>query len=375
MNKHVLFSGLSLLLCLAFLVDCRVPYTPPVQSTGAGRLVVEGYIDGAGPTVIRLSRTIAVSDTAQRVFETGAKVIVEDDHQHGYTLLDQGNGTYSIPSLYLDPSYRYRLHILTAAGKEYVSDQVAVKPSPPVDSISWKFKDNGVQIYADTHDPGNNTRYYRWEYRETWQFHVYYYSNVAFDSRAVKVVPRNDQVYTCWKSVSSVNIILGSSAKLSSDMIHLQPVNYIAPHDQRLSVLYSILVKQYALDTAGYNFWVEMQNNSENIGSIFDKQPGETGGNIHCVSDPSEKVIGYIGAGYTVSKRIFISNNSMPSDWNQLDFCPLINVPNIPDSLKFYFNGGWTPVDEVSRGLYSASYSNCADCTLSGTNKKPDFWP
>lgn len=375
MKRYFLFPCAALLLGLLFLVNCRVPYTPPIKSTGTGYLVVEGYIDGAGPTTIRLSHTIAVSDTAQPAPELNAKVIVEDDHQNGYTLPDRGNGSYSLSSLNLNSSYRYRVHIFTAAGKEYVSDYVPLKQSPPLDSISWQFKDKGVQIYANTHSPANNIRYYRWEYSETWQFHTYYYSNLKYDSRNVKVVPRTEQVFTCWKTLNSSNIILGSSAKLNNDVIYLQPVKYIPEHDPRISVLYSILVKQYALDTAGYNFWQEMQNNSENIGSIFDKQPSETGGNVHGVKDPSERVIGYIGAGFTSSQRIFISSNSMPPGWYEPDYCPLINVPDVSDSLKFYFNGGYTPIDEPSRGVYSAAYSGCVDCTLSGTNKKPDFWP
>ncbi len=59
-----------------------------------------------------------------------------------------------------------------------------------------------------------------------------------------------------------------------------------------------------------------MKGNTENVGSIFGSQPNEITGNIHCVSNSSEPVIGYIGAGRSQHERIFISNSDMPSGWN-----------------------------------------------------------
>ena len=362
---------------------CKTPYDPPLKSTQTNFLVVEGFIDGAATTKIKLSRTriLYAGDTANRHNEINANVLIEDDHQNIYSLADAGDGIYSnADTLNLNPAYQYRLHIFTSNGKEYFSDFVSYKPAPLIDTIGWKLKNNGVQIYVNTHDPNEATRYYRWEFSETWEFHSAYPTTLKYDVDNNAVIPRTDQVHICWRSDNFHSVLLGSSAKLSNDVIDQAPLVYIEPHNQKLSVLYSILVKQYALDVNGYNFWVAMKSNTEQVGSIFDPQPNQTNGNIHCTTDTSEKVVGYIGAGNTVEKRVFINNNLMPAGWNFPEDCLIITVPANQDSLIYYFrDGGFSPISETRSQTgqigYVSSFVQCVECTLNGTNIKPAFWP
>ncbi|MGN6530259.1 MAG: DUF4249 family protein, partial [Ginsengibacter sp.] len=235
----------------------------------------------------------------------------------------------------------------------------------------------GVQIFVNTHDPQNNTWFYRWDYQETWEFHSQYYSILKFDPDSIKVINRTIPVYQCWRSQNSTSILVGSSAKLKEDVINAAPLINIPKHDRRISVLYSVLVTQYALDSSAYNYWYAMKGNTENVGSIFDPQPDMTRGNIHCVNDPSETVIGYIGAGNAVQQRIFIRNADLPAGWNLMPNCTEYTVPNNKDSLLFYFtNDSFVPYakDFATGGFMSASGS-CVDCTLTGSPVKPYFWP
>ncbi|MEO6288306.1 MAG: DUF4249 family protein [Ginsengibacter sp.] len=158
------------------------------------------------------------------------------------------------------------------------------------------------------------------------------------------------------------------------------PLTYIEPHDFRLSVLYTILVRQYAFDINGYNYLLALRNNTEKVGSIFDPQPNQTVGNIHCISNPSETVVGYVGAGNSIEQRIFIRNDELPPGWNKTPNCPTKDVLNDPDSLKFYFgSGGFAPISAIevlgAPVAYPGSFIECVDCTLRGTNIKPAFWP
>ncbi len=338
--------------------------------------MVEGFINGNGLTSIKLSRTrnITSGDTATHVNELNAIVAIEDQTNATYPLTEEGNGIYTV-NTFLNPTNKYRLHIHTSGNKEYLSDYVPYKPSPAIDSLGWNFKNNDVQVYANTHDDQNTTRYYRWTYTETWEFHSPYYSAIEYDVPPGIINQRTEQIYACWPTQNSTNIILGSSAKLSLDVIHEAPLVLIPFHDSRLSVLYSIYVTQYALDSSAYNYWQAIKSNTEDIGSIFDPQPNQTKGNIHCVTDTSETVIGYIGAGSTSSLRLFISNTAMPSDWNLRSDCTMIVVPS--DSLAFYFGGRlYIPIDEIRPGIYSGSTFSCVDCRASGgPNVKPVFWP
>jgi hypothetical protein len=372
--RKCLVAGLSML----FLANCKVPYDPPIKSSKDHYLVVEGYVTGNGATNIKLSRTrnITWGDTAASTNETGAHVEIQDSNNNAFPLTEAGSGNYT-GYFSFSAGNTYRVHITTADHKEYLSDFVPFKQSPQIDQVAWKIKDGGVQIYLNTHDPQNKSVFYRWQYDETWEFHSQYYSTLKYNPVDTTVIPRTLPVFQCWRSQNSTNIILGSSAKLQEDVINAAPILYIPNHDKRISVLYSIMVTQYALDSSAYNYWNAMKANTENVGSIFDPQPNMTAGNIHSVSDPSETVIGYIGAGNAVQQRIFIRNSDMPAGWNLLPDCLEYEVPDIRDSLLFYFsNNSFVPyLQDRTTGGYLSATGTCVDCTLTGSPVKPTFWP
>ncbi len=60
------------------------------------------------------------------------------------------------------------------------------------------------------------------------------------------------------------------------------------------------------------NGFRKVQRNTEQLGSIFDALPSETGGNIHNTADPTEMVIGFIGTSTETEKRIFINRTQLP---------------------------------------------------------------
>jgi hypothetical protein len=375
------YKIISPIVLLVYFFSCKEPYDPPLKASGAHYLVVEGYIHSDGqPTTITLSRTrnIAWGDTASRIYETGALVVIEDDQNNSYPLYESGGGNYS-GAYNLSKDRKYRLHITTANNKQYISDFVPCKVSPRIDTIGWKFNGNDVQLYVNTHDPNNETKFYRWDYTETWEFHTDYFSELQYNPDTT-VTPRVSQVYVCYRTNHSTNIIVGSSEKLANDVINEKPLAVIPFQDKRLSVLYSTIVTQYALDSNAYKYWNAMKGNTENVGSIFDGQPNQLTGNIHCVSDSSEPVIGYIGAGSTQQERVFISNSSMPAGWNQKGNCDYIEVPPVRDSMAIYFGQqGFVPIKADLNGIillgYFASEGPCVDCTLNGTTQKPSFWP
>jgi hypothetical protein len=380
MNQKYFSWKWMMMLAVLFLTNCKVPYDPPVKSSKTHFLVVDGFLNAVGTTNIKLSRTrnITSGDTAAYINEMNASVIIEDSQNNVFPLYETGNGNYSA-NYSLDPYAEYRLHITTADQKQYLSDFVPCKLSPPIDNLGWKFKDGDVQVFVNTHDPNNNTTFYRWDYTETWEFHADYYSTLIYDPISERVVDRSVPVFVCYRTRNSSNIILGSSAKLQEDVIHEGPLTLIPNHDKRISVLYSTFVTQYALDSAGYNYWNAMRGNTETTGSIFDPQPNQTKGNIHCITDSTERVIGYIGAGTIQQQRLFISNSEMPSAWNQGGRCTEIDVP--ADSVKFYLAGNSyipyatdPPGAFKPKGYFSAS-ATCVDCTLTGSPVKPYFWP
>ena len=190
------------MMCLALITGfaCKEPYKPTIISSPNAYLVIEGVLNaGAGPTSIRLTRTFKLDDTARLKGELNAQIVVEGKDNTTRPLTMDGDGFYVSPNLNLALNQEYRLRVITANGKEYLSDYVVAKETPPIDSLGFKQDDNGVQVYVNTHDASGNTRYYRWDYDETWEIRTYYFSNFKYVNEVVSLRDAGDFVSTCWK--------------------------------------------------------------------------------------------------------------------------------------------------------------------------------
>lgn len=357
--------------CLLLFTACRDEYFPVIKNPDKEIMVVEGYIDGGQETTITLSRVIGFGNvTPDEKFISDAIVHVEDEDGRLYPLYYSYNGMYRAMYFY-NPTKKYRVIIHTKDQKEYASQFVSYKTSPPMGPLTYKAKPEGMQFFLNTGDNTGNTVYYRWKYEETWQFRSFYKTQFQYDSELKEVVWLKDSIYNCWQTDKSTQILLGSSEHLSEDVIRDFPLLFIKNGSEKLSYIYSIHVKQYALDSAGYTFYRLLKKNTEETGGIFDPQPGNLKGNVMNVHDPNELVIGYIGAGRSRESRQFFT---IPWDF-QLPCTELIPVPADKQSLENNFSEGslW-PIDGDGE-IWIAAPTNCVDCRTRGTNRKPAFWP
>jgi hypothetical protein len=376
--------NIILLLIVINGLSCRQPYNPPVAKMNLGYLVVDGtIISGNDSTIINLSRTQNITDSNYVSNpETGAVVNVVGASGDMYGLTEQSSGRYVISQLNLNNNEFYRLSIVTSNGNQYLSDSMPVLLTPPIDSVSWQLQNDGAHIYVNTHDAINDTRFYRWQYTESWEYQSPRGSNLVYDAQDTMVIERMDTGlynYSCWQTFQSTNLLLGTSEKLSENVIYEQPIILIPSGSQKLSVEYSILVNQYALSATSYAFWQLLQQSTEQLGSLFDPQPSQLTGNIHNVANSNEPVLGYISACTLQQQRIFIL---APKNWvYAFPGCDPIIVGNTPDSLALEYGMGYL------LPYYALIYQNqiiayysappiCVDCTLQGgTLTKPPFWP
>ena len=376
------FGKYYLVIVMGFSVlTCRKPYQPAVLTKGDSYLVVDGFIDTSpgGITNILLSRTKNLTDTVINIPERGAKVSIQNTAGTMYALQEQGsNGNYLSTPLQLNNGGQYKILVRTAAGRPYASDWVSPKKTPAIDSINWIQDSLGVHLFVNTHDPLNNTRYYRWQYVETWEYDSQLETPWGLKGNTIYVRDLNDLVHVCYTTTPSTKILLGTSAALSQDVISLARLFTIPLNDTTLAHRMSIQVKQFALTPQAYAYWQIIQKNSEALGTLFDLQPSQLEGNIHCLDNSSEPVVGFMTAGTVEEKRIFISVFDL-KDWKSPDgsySCLIKETPTdpvdfsrwtFPDStyLPWYFSG---PVLRVAKNI-------CIDCRLSGgTTVKPSFW-
>ncbi len=295
-------------------LSCKKQFNPTLVDNFTNYLAVEGTIVSGDSTIITISRTTGLKDPTQKKVELKAIVSIEDDQKVMFPLVEKGKGDYALGITNFNPARKYRLNIKTSNGATYQSDFVPMKVTPPIDSVYYKLPDSqSILFYVNTHDATNKTRYYRWEYKETWTYTAYYggirntvpylqYEYVNGD--IVNQYPNRLYVGTCYDSDVSNEILLGSSAKLTSDVINGQQIGRIAAYSKKINKLYNMRLYQYAITEDAFNYYEDLKKNTEGLGSIFDAHPSLTTGNIRCISNPAERVLGFISAS-TVTAKIF----------------------------------------------------------------------
>jgi hypothetical protein len=373
MKKTILFIGVSTLL-----VNCRDPYDIPVKPTDKSLLVVEGVLNsGVGPTTISLTKSGTTDEFYTPKPELNAQLVVEGKDNSTQALTGNGSGIYSSPQLTLKPDVEYRLRINTSDGKQFASDFVKVYSTPAIDSVSWKKENDGLTVYVNTHDAAGNAGYYLWDYVETWEYHASFVAHFKWDPAAADILPMlpSEDFYYCWRNNTSKTLLLASSAQYQTDIIHEMPLVFIPKESEKISVRYSILVHQRKVDKTGYEYLQMMKKNTEQLGSIFDAQPSELRGNIHCLSNPEETVIGYLTATSMTEKRIFITNAQ--AGYSYLNMCDNYRISNDPDTVRNLIPNPYLPfdIDLTNGGGWYVAPAPCVDCRLrGGFNVKPAFW-
>jgi len=376
--------------------SCRKPYNPPVVSTDQSFLVVDGMINsGNDSTFIYLRRTVKLNSTLHDDAEQGARVTIESDKNDVYSLLETATaGQYLVTGLNLPTDRNYRLHIFTVNNKEYVSDFVENKITPPIDSVYATPLTSGVQFSVSTHDQTNKTRYYRWDATESWKYDISGENPSRLIYKDGNILPRSPDslINICYKipQLSSA-IFIGNSGRLTQDVIEKAPLGYVDAKTKKLSSTYMLLVRQYALTADAYKYWNLLQGTSQHLGGITDPQPTSAITNLHCVTNPAEPVIGYVSVSTITRKRVFLLGRTLPFK---------VFYPEIPDTvscsggaifikpestfpyrLRQTFASGDTLLiaaftDSGKTVGYNYKSALCADCRLrGGTIERPPYWP
>ena len=394
--RSYVFYGLTVL----SLTSCISPFEPKGVADTAGILVVEGLVVVNGKTTIKLSRTIKLEDKFPKsaVYVQNATVQLIDEKNH--TIAEAKPQTINqkpVPGMYeidntisFNPDMKYALDI-RIGNSHYRSDFIAPVHTPEIDEVNWTVnEDKSVDIMVSTHDPANKTQYFFWNFEEIWEYTAPLFASQRYDPVNKTVNMQDlygpDNRYYCWGSGKSNSLLLGSSIQLSEAVIKDKKIHHITPYNLRFSYLYSILVRQYGIQKEAYDYFAYLQRNVDASGSMFAPQPSEKEGNIQCLSDPDESVIGYIAIAKEVTYRMFI-------DFSRLGLykskgCELLDEEGnptgviIPDgkflhTLEDAYKAGYGIFEKlVPSGLYRCLELRCVDCTYSGgTKNKPDFWP
>lgn len=383
------------ILVLSFLVNaCIYEFSPKVADKDLYNLVVEGDIIAGGTSDFSFTLVSPLSAKLQPPMQI-TPLTLRIESEDGNIYYPAAYSKTRINTNTIDVSKRHRL-VFTFKDREtgnpiiytYNSNWVHCIQTPKIDSLYFTIAKDSLHltVRVSTHSEIDSLKYFRWQYVEDWEikssFQATYKYNVPFpDDRGInpltciqKIDFENENRYYCWVNFPSTELLLDNSVMLRENVINQFPVKEISNIDSRLSCLYSIEVVQRALSKEGYEYWSAIKRNSDEVGGIFSPQPTEVRGNISCVEDPNEIVLGYIGGCTLERKRMFIDSKqskiySIPrKDCDYQDVAPSL-------WFTFYRNGyDIVNFDELA-GNAGWARKSCVDCRTVGTKNKPYFWP
>lgn len=406
--KNITYK-ISLFLILLFAITgCTEQYVFQNNDFDSA-LVVEGTITNELKNqTIRLSQVYELEETGPKL-EKGANVSVADDQGNEYQFEEKDTIYASITPFKAEPGRKYQLKIRTSAGKNYTSDQQVLTTETKIDNVTATVAnfngERGVQINVNSYDATNTSKYYRYEYNETYKIIAPYW-----DYRETKLVnipaipadPSNDfpgsparediivsirknETRICYSSKKSNDIILNSTNSQSDDRVHF-PVRFISNQNYIISHRYSIFVKQYVQNLAAFTYYKTLRDLSSSGGVLSPKQPGFFYGNIRSVENPTEKVIGFFEVSAVSSERIFFNYADLfpkeilppyyESDCEIREFLDCIgDLPCNGPILRSGIRGKTlVHLSSIFPSNYFMVKSACGDCTSFSSNIVPPFW-
>ena len=382
MMKNVAFISTGIMAILAILLgtSCIDEYVQDAETQQTGILVIEGTITGDSLVTVYVSRTVTMDQTANAALERNAEVrILCSDGMQSDAGTEVEEGEYAVPYHALDMSKSYCLQVKTG-GKTYQSEFMQPIQTPPIDSLYW-YKENTeapVDIFVSAHDPEGKAQYYLWTYDEDWEI-VSYYNTTQYAGAGDVPIPYEtdpNPYYYCWSQMRSQHVLIEDATRYAENRIVGYPLQTFSCSDDRVCYLYCISVTQQALSEEAYQYYLNKQKLTEEMGSIFSPMPSELKGNITCLEDPEEEVIGYIQVTDPAFRRLFITreeayldnlNCQLETKEAILAAHPRASSP-LEVGYRFVYNGteglgpNWARVE-------------CVECTAYCTKEKPDFWP
>ncbi|WP_235831008.1 DUF4249 domain-containing protein [Flavobacterium ustbae] len=382
-----------LLLCV-LLNSCAESYT--LQSDNYEEaLVVEATITNELKTQeIKLSKTARLEDDGVEI-ESGASVIVKDNLGTVYPFSEKDGIYVSDTPFQATANTIYTLEIKTKDGKVYESTNETLTTENPIIDVNPAVitdskEGRGVEIRVTNYDPTNTSKYYRYEYEETYKIVAPVWRQeklVVTGPENVELQPNDPNTRTCYSTKLSNDIILTTTTDLHEDRVNF-PVRFISDQNYIISHRYSILVKQYVQSLESYTFRRTMKEISSSGSVLSPKQPGFVSGNIRCISHTDQKAIGFFEVSSYSEKRIFFNYKDLfagellppyvtDCTEEEYKFCFYFSIPNPcegkllidrlnANKIRYKFN--------IESSFYYTVPVECGDCTSFSSNQIPSFW-
>ena len=405
MDSKTVFRFAALAAAVLLTAACIYPYTVDIQQGDEYPIVVDGDIHIGGTTTVQLSYVRPMDETDYVMPPVLAEGYIEGEDGTRITSKQFGGGAYydsysqlsstlSFDTSNLREDQRYRLVFTTVSPEDgsplnrFESDWLQPCPAPTIDALTYSKNDDFKELWIGLSMHCHGSHYFRWTFSETWEYHSDILSHLEYvpsswDAKLGRTVggtyqAANPTLYYCWNSRRSADVNLFSTVNQTEDRFHTIPLT-----DKRLQVMYRIDVQLEALSENAYNYWKNIQENTWGQGSIFAPVPSNMASNVHCVTDASVQVIGYLNAAAS-AKGFMYYDNSKEGFYKSTpllergDTTVAASNYNIADNL---LRIGYLPYAEIydmgtTPSAYTWAKALCIDCRMQGgTKNKPKDWP
>ncbi|MEP4534954.1 MAG: DUF4249 family protein [Cyclobacteriaceae bacterium] len=329
-----------------FLASCIERFNPPDLVDTSG-IAVTGIITDENPAEVYLEKPVRLYDDRRKVVGiTDATISVFENDEFFETLAEDTAGVYKGNRIGLSGN-TYHLEIELADARLIISTPQLLKPKSAKGTLS---KEEARQYYID--QDGNSvpeygvnintyinsdtiSQYYRWTFSGTY----------------ITIAPLDSTETPCYvPDYMKSYFAIGKSVSKESDILS-QNIRFFSRH-KKFFYGYSCEVTQLALNEDTYNYWKQIDDQQNQVGSIFDSTPDQIIGNLTYQTD-NTPVPGFFEASSVRTQRIFIR----PTDFEvPPTFVTVQCLPYNP------------PIDPVW----------CEDCSLyytTSTRIKPSYWP
>ncbi len=348
MQKYLTFLSVVI-----FSVSCKEPYFPKIDNSEKVLVVDALLSDKSNVIKVRLINTAPFRDYAN-LPEIGAYVVVSDEIGNDYSLNEITPGYYEYNSFKPQYGSTYTLVIRTKANKYYKSTPQTLYPKSLLNSVNsvvttkiFQTTQNGnlvmkelpgLEFFTTLIDSLDNSPYYRFsstvlvEYQERkviadnpdsliLDFHGWrkFFPNQFFNLNEPGYNNLNKHKHSlafCTVDTSFLSIV---DRQIFSDKYPYKLLYTLI----RTTYRFAIVIERYHLNIDVHQYYKKINTQLESENRIFDPVSFQILGNISCVNDPDEPVLGVFEVSSCTSRTYSFSDFLYDKDGDFKEIEPL----------------------------------------------------
>ncbi|MBX2964534.1 MAG: DUF4249 domain-containing protein [Cyclobacteriaceae bacterium] len=332
---------------------CVDPLQIPIPDEDK-RIVVDGMITNTpGPYQVKLFYTNKISTSRLQPFEpvTGALVAIKNDAGQTYVLTEIKAGLYeSDPNTLTGEIGRsYQVVIQTPDEKTYQSAPQLLTNPGEITDVDLVFAPSALpsynatitdalEIFIDSKGVTGDNNLFRWRWKTIHKVRAYPELEVILTPggpvpnpepcsghirRGSGTVQVGDCTCCyCWSYDYSEKARVSKNQFVNANTFLNQSIGLIPVTSMHFFDKYHLEVQQLSLSEEAYDFWDLVEKQQNGNADLFQPNAIKIRGNMYCVDNPDEEVLGFFGVSGVASISMFIPVDEVPYAFGDIEIVP-----------------------------------------------------